>query len=178
MLLALKDDDENVCTPTESADVLHAAENYLQCSGMNAFFDSEELKSGELVQNIVADCQPVFDMAVREDIVNIQDDTEIDRLGKSCLQTLLGDNAIGNFIRYEYGNLDEIFGCFSKLGEELPHCVMSTPVDDEDVMSLPLSLMKKLDCVLGLSYESLIEDMCVNLYETFDECLPKGDEFV
>ena len=70
----------------------------------------------------------------------------------------------------------KIYGCFSKLGENLPHCVLSLPVQDGNSMSLPISLEKKLACVLGSSYQSFIEEACVDMYAGLDKCLPQSDD--
>jgi len=183
MLLALKDDDEKECSATDSANFLLASNEYLQCSGMNDFFDygadSKEIEV--LFQSFEDDCKPFFDMVNTGDILSLQHDildeeSSLGQSSKRCLQTFLGDNAMGNFIRYQYNHIDKTFGCFSKLGEDLPHCVLSLPVEDGDPMSLPLSLEKKLACVLGSSYESFIEEACVGMFEGLDKCLPRSDD--
>jgi len=184
MLLALKDDDEEECSATDSAKFLLASNEYLQCSGMNDFF-----YSGVEFQSIEDDCKPVFDMVTTVDILSLQQDildgrqqdfideeSAFGQSSKRCLQTFLGDNAMGNFIRYQYNNIDKTFGCFSKLGEDLPHCVLGLPVQDGDPMSLPISLEKKLACVLGSSYESSIVEACVGMFEGLDKCLPQSDD--
>jgi len=157
-----------------------ASEEYLQCSGINDFFDPKH-SLNVFMQSIEDDCKPVFDMVTTGDILSLQQDVldEESAFGESskrCLQTLLGDNALGNFIRYEYNHIDKIYGCFSKLGENLPHCVISLPVQDGDSVSLPISLEKKLACVLGSSYQSFIEEACVDMYEGLDKCLPQSDD--
>lgn len=66
--------------------------------------------------------------------------------------------------------------CTTKFGEELPHCLLSAPIqeegDEEETLTFPLSLEKKMTCVLGSSYESIIEQACVEMYEDLDACLP------
>ena len=43
-------------------------------------------------------------------------------------------------------------------------------------MSLPISLEKKLACLLGSSYKSFIEEACIDMYEGLDKCLPQSDD--
>jgi len=69
------------------------------------------------MQSIEDDCKPVFDMVTTGDILSLQQDVldEESAFGESskrCLQTLLGDNALGNFIRYEYNHIDKVITNF------------------------------------------------------------------
>lgn len=47
---------------------------------------------------------------------------------------------------------------------------------DGNTYSFPLSLSKKLACVLGSSFESVLGEACVDTYEGLDKCLPRLDE--
>ena len=62
------------------------------------------------------------------------------------------------------------------MGEELPHCVVSFPEPDGEAMAMPLSLDKKLACVVGSTYEIFIEEACVDTYESLDKCLPGASD--
>ena len=84
---------------------------------MNDFFDPFNFGDAEsltFIQAIEGVCQPVMDMFTsgelfefeEEDILN--EDGELAKVMKPCAQTLLGDNPIGNFIRYQYHNLDKV----------------------------------------------------------------------
>mmetsp|Transcript_15170 Transcript_15170/g.32929 ORF Transcript_15170/g.32929 Transcript_15170/m.32929 type:complete len:586 (-) Transcript_15170:79-1836(-) len=183
ILLALKDDDEVDCTEYDLAKLVSASEEYLQCSGTNVFFDPKDTEEyAALIQSIEDECKPIMDLVISGDILSLEEEdildeeSELGKSGKRCLQTLLGDNEMGNFIRYQYNHMDEIFGCFTKLGENIPHCVISIPtLEDGTTYSFPLSLEKKLSCVLGSSSASVIEAACVGTYETLDKCLPQSD---
>jgi len=189
VLLAFKDDDEHDCGDSDMSQLLTASTDYLQCSGTNDFFTLTEVESGDLLAQMEEDCQPVMDMvtdmatgllANSGDLADFDpdedmfgEDSELGKLGKKCLKSLFGDNAIGNYVRYEWNNFDKILGCFSTLAEELPHCVLKSPVQEGESMSLPLSLDKKMACLLGASSDMFTETMCIGLYEELDDCLPQ-----
>mmetsp|Transcript_19327 Transcript_19327/g.40507 ORF Transcript_19327/g.40507 Transcript_19327/m.40507 type:complete len:572 (-) Transcript_19327:81-1796(-) len=179
MLTALKDEDENECSETDEVKFVSAIMEYSQCSGISAVFDPEE--SAVTLQILEDDCKPVFDMVVGGDVdfLQLDDLDENSAFGESlnqCLKSLLGDNPIGNFIRYEYNHMDKILGCFGKLSEDLPHCVLSVPVQDGDPVSFPLSLEEKLTCLIGSSYEGILEGGCLEFFGNLDMCLPlSGD---
>lgn len=186
LLLALKDNDEKACSEEESDKLVLASQNYLQCSGINNFFDLTEIESGDLASSIEADCKPVFDM-VLDTIILVDDNAapidedeaniRLMELGKNCLETLLGDNSIGNFIRYEYNHFDKTLECIGKLGEDLPHCILSTQTQDGETISVPLSLEKKMACLEGSISESFTQIACLGAYEFLDGCLPQvGDD--
>ena len=63
-----------------------------------------------------------------------------------------------------------------KLGEDLPHCVFSVPLEDGETLSLPLSLDKKFLCVVGSSSKILLDSICVQSYDGLDKCLPQIDD--
>lgn len=180
ILSVFKDDDENECSNDDMTMLLSASEEYLQCSGMNDFFDPKDIASGvffDSIEAIEGDCKPVFDMLTNGNIVDLAQDvldeeSAIGELSKICLQNIFGDNPVGNFIRYEYNHIDKTLGCFSKLSEDLPHCVLSIPTQDGTTISFPISLEEKLTCVLGSTYGIFIEEACVDGYESLDKCLP------
>ena len=158
---------------------------------INKFFGSGDFQDSEslaLIQSIEDTCKPVFDKVMNnasaEDVEVLMEDfldedSELGRSAKRCLQTLLGDNPMGNTIRFQYNHLDTLFECVSKFGDSLPHCVLSSPPSDEGtVISMPLSLEKKLDCVIGASYEGVLEEMCMSILGALDDCLPSCDETV
>lgn len=189
ILRSFKDDDEQDCGDSDMPQLLTASTDYLQCSGINDFFTLTEIESGGLLTQMEEDCKPVMDMVTSmaaemlanpKDLANFDpdqdmfgEDSELGKLGKKCLKTIFGDNAIGNYIRYEWNNMDKTLGCFSKLAEELPHCVLSSPVDETASVSFPLSLEKKMACLIGSSTDLFTETMCVDFYEELDECLPQ-----
>jgi len=139
---------------------------------------AESLALTEEIQNV---CGAAFELAFGlamddEDALEgmFDEGSELYKSAKGCLQTLLADNPVGNFIRFEYNNMDKILGCMSKLGENLPHCVMTAPaLEGGEKVSLPLSLEKKIACMLGSSYETIFDEACVELYEGLDKCLPQ-----
>ena len=63
-----------------------------------------------------------------------------------------------------------------KLGADLPHCVFPVPLEDGETLSLPLSLDKKMMCVLGSSSKILLDTFCVQSYDGLDKCLPQIDD--
>ncbi len=63
-----------------------------------------------------------------------------------------------------------------KLGEDLPHCVFPVPLEDGETLSVPLSLDKKMLCVLGSSSKILLDAFCVKSYDGLDKCLPQIDD--
>lgn len=156
--------------------------------GMNKFFGSIDFQDNEslaLMQSIEGVCKPVFDMVMNNAEVEVlmegdlDEDSELGGSVKNCLQILLGDNPVGNTIRYQYHHLDTMFGCVSKFGDSLPHCLLNSPPSDEGtVISMPLSLEKKLDCIVGASYEGLLEEMCMGILGALDDCLPSCHETV
>jgi len=179
MLSALKDDDENECSETDEVNLVSAIMEYSECSGISEFSNPEE--SAVTLQILEDDCKPVFDMVLGGDFdfLQLDDLDENSAFGESlkhCLKSLLGDNPVGNFIRYEYNHMDKILGCFGKLSEDLPHCVLSVPVQDGDPVSLPLSLEEKLTCLIGSSYEGILEGACLELFGNLDMCLPQSGD--
>mmetsp|Transcript_28413 Transcript_28413/g.48313 ORF Transcript_28413/g.48313 Transcript_28413/m.48313 type:complete len:579 (-) Transcript_28413:86-1822(-) len=177
ILLALKDDDEEECSDADSASLVSASEEYLKCTGMDGYFQDTDT----VFQSIEDDCQPIYQMVATSEIESLQQealdqDSPIGQSSMRCLKTTLGDNDAGDFIRYEYNNIDKTFECFRKLGEEMPRCVVYAPTEDSKPFSLPLSLLKKLACLLGSNYEMVIEMACDDLHEGLDKCLPQIDE--
>jgi hypothetical protein len=63
-----------------------------------------------------------------------------------------------------------------KLGADLPHCVFPVPLEDGETFSLPLSLDKKMLCVLGSSSKILLDKFCFQIYKGLDKCLPQIDD--
>jgi len=186
VLMALKDDDEPVCSETETARLPIASKKFMQCAGLSDFCSEDETETATLMQTILDSCKSTMNTVIAGaggltslDYL-IDESNDFDSLDKSCFQNLYGDNPIGNTIRYEYHHLDKVGDCFGKLGEDLPHCVISSPspLNDSRTHSVPLSIMKKLACVLGSSYTPALDMLCVSTYEGLDECLPQLDEDV
>jgi len=182
ILLALKDDDEVDCKVDDTAKLVLASEEYLQCTGMDELFlNLNDTEFADLIQSIENECKTSIGMVSSGDFFTLEvedfldEESVIGKSSKQCLQTLLGDNKIGGFVRYQYNHMDETLGCFSKLGDDTPHCVLSsTPLEDGTTYSIPLSLYKKLSCVIGSSSASVIEAACVGTYESLDKCLPQS----
>ena len=103
LLLALKDDNEKDCSVTDEAKMLLAVTNYYQCSGFENFF--LDIEPGDFLENVVDDCKPVLDVMATFDVDAISLDSYI---FDDCAKTLLGDNPVGNFIRYEYQHVDKV----------------------------------------------------------------------
>lgn len=181
LLLALKDDDEEECTVTDTLKVAVASQEYAECIGATQFFDLEAFKTdSELVQGIVDGCGDVFDLFTPGDLLDFDEDLsfgedgKFGESGKTCVKSLLGDNPVGNYVRYLYNNFDTIYSCLSTLGEGLPRCVLTAPSQDETTqLSFPLSLEKKMACVVGSSYDKVVDELCIGLYDGLDACLPQ-----
>ena len=80
-------------------------------SGVSEFSNPEE--SFDALQILEDDCKPVFDMVLNGDFdfLQLDDLDENSAFGESlkhCLKSLLGDNPIGNLIRYEYDHMDKV----------------------------------------------------------------------
>lgn len=84
---------------------------------MNDFMDLIQQEDyTTLMQTIESDCKPIMDMAMAmpgaEDSSGLEDflnkESEIVESGNRCLQILLGDNSMGNFIRYQYNHIDKV----------------------------------------------------------------------
>ena len=82
------------------------------------------MEAGDLLAQMEEDCKPVMDMvtdmatgllANSGDLADFDpdedmfgEDGELGKLGKKCLKSLFGDNAIGNYVRYEWNNFDKV----------------------------------------------------------------------
>ncbi|EJK46419.1 hypothetical protein THAOC_34912 [Thalassiosira oceanica] len=190
MIKVLKDDDENACGPEEEANISIAIESFNNCSGMGAIFDMVEkaLLAGSLDDPLMNDCQDLMSLATSSelpaiDLGDIGDlpgmTEEQSNAARTCINTLLGDNPVGNFVRLQYQNIDTTLQCFHGLSQELPKCVLSEPGSDGDEgIDLPLSLEKKMACVLSeeILYKPLLESMCIELHAGLDACLPPLDQ--
>jgi hypothetical protein len=61
-------------------------------------------------------CTPFFDLVANMDMLSYQElstldggeESDFDREGTRCLQSLLGDNPFGNLIRHEYDHFDKV----------------------------------------------------------------------
>lgn len=177
MILALKDDDEEDCTAADTTKLVIASKNYLECSGLSsAMLDF----NSNLVQDIEDSCKPAFNsfLSLEGDVPDADDLDENSELGqgvRQCMEYLLGDNLIGNLIRYEYQNLDKILGCAKSHSEEVPRCVMKIQTPNATVL-FPLSLQKKMFCLIGAASDDMVEDMCIELYVDLDYCLPEAGD--
>mmetsp|Transcript_12630 Transcript_12630/g.28970 ORF Transcript_12630/g.28970 Transcript_12630/m.28970 type:complete len:482 (-) Transcript_12630:84-1529(-) len=190
MIKVLKDDDENACGPEEEANISIAIESFNNCSGMGAIFDMVEkaLLAGSLDDPLMNDCQDLMSLATSSelpaiDLGDIGDlpgmTEEQSNAARTCINTLLGDNPVGNFVRLQYQNIDMTLQCFHQLSRELPKCVLSETWSDllsetwsdrwSDALSelwsdglseqrselgnegidLPMSLEKKFTCLLS-----------------------------
>jgi hypothetical protein len=150
---------------------------------MGEFLDLTEFDSEGFNDKIEGACKPAFDLVMAIASEEYLVGSELDRLmaqTDTCLKTLLGDNPIGNIIRYEYNHMDKILGCLGEFGSGLPHCIAPLPTQDEagqtKTASFPLSIEKKLLCLQGATKDLFVESVCLGLYEFLDESLPQvGD---
>ena len=154
--------------------------------GVYDFFGSMDFQDDQtlaFMDGVTDECQPVIDLMMSaEDMEMLSLDALSTKLSEetatTCLQTLLGDNPFANYLRYTYQNLDEELDCLGRFGEALPHCVlttdMSTESEGDTTFSMPLSLMKKLDCMISSSYESILDEACDVMYTSLDKCLAKN----
>ena len=149
--------------------------------GVYDFFGSMDFQDDQtlaFMDDFTDTCQPAVDLLMSaEDIATLSMDTLSTKLNDEtateCLQTLLGDNPFANYLRYTYQNLDQELDCLGRFGEALPHCVLTTEVSSEsedDAISMPLSLMKKLDCMISSSYEGILDEGCDVMYTSLDKC--------
>ena len=85
--------------------------------GMNDFFDPMKLEDTEslaLIQSAEDACQPIMDQLISGDIFSLEEEDilgeegEFARSSRRCIQTLLGDNQMGNFIRDQYDSIDKV----------------------------------------------------------------------
>mmetsp|Transcript_5880 Transcript_5880/g.13455 ORF Transcript_5880/g.13455 Transcript_5880/m.13455 type:complete len:474 (-) Transcript_5880:66-1487(-) len=211
MIKVLKDDDENACGPEEEANISIAIESFNNCSGMGAIFDMVEkaLLAGSLDDPLMNDCQDLMSLATSSelpaiDLGDIGDlpgmTEEQSNAARTCINTLLGDNPVGNFVRLQYQNIDMTLQCFHQLSRELPKCVLSETWSDRwsDALSelwsdglseqrselgnegidLPMSLEKKFTCLLSeeILYKPGLESSCIELHAGLDACLPPADQ--
>mmetsp|Transcript_16386 Transcript_16386/g.37932 ORF Transcript_16386/g.37932 Transcript_16386/m.37932 type:complete len:457 (-) Transcript_16386:23-1393(-) len=208
MLKALKDDDEDACGPEDEAKITIAHDSFLQCSGMadlvamdNPFVTNNdcrdwmslgtslatELDELEMQGVDLSDLETALELpgADLSDIIGDLPQGMAEELSNmmnsahTCMVTLLGDNPVGNFVRLQYQNIDTTLQCFHGLSQELPKCVLSEPGSDGDEgIDLPLSLEKKMACVLSeeILYKPLLESMCIELHAGLDACLPPLDQ--
>ncbi len=52
--------------------------------------------------------------------------------------------------------------------------MVSPALESGEAMAIPLSLEKKLACVLGIDYENHIDEACQLMHDSFDKCLPQA----
>jgi len=191
VMMALKDDDENTCGPVEEAKILVAIDSFVSCSGSEDFFFEMEKAAGagSLDDTFMNDCKDSMNMATSlefpgADLSGIGDlppgmTDEQSNAVQTCMKTLTGDNLIGNLIRSQYQNIDTTLRCFHGLSKEIPKCVLSEPSGDGDgSIDLPMSLEKKLTCMLGeeILYKPMLESACIELHAGLEACLPPEDQ--
>jgi len=71
-------------------------------------------------------CTPFFDLVANMDpTLDVGEGSDFEREGTRCLQSLLGDNPVGNLIRYEYDHLDKVRGYRNEQRREVVCCVPS-----------------------------------------------------
>lgn len=175
---ALKDDDEEKCSNDEMKKIAAAKQNFLGCLGADNFLDLDKFFDNDLpiLEEIKKECKEMSDLTSDTSDLGLgfdmlEDDSALGKASKRCLQTVLADNEIGNFIRHIYDHLDEAAVCFQKLGDELPHCYVNVPAEDGIEFKLPMSLEKKLDCLSGVYLEE--SSLCNSTFEALDKCLPE-----
>ena len=181
---SLKDDDEMECNAEEENKFTTAQKDLLRCLGIDTFLDSNKLFANELplMEEIKDECTFMSsDEIFALEATNLLDeDGAVGESTQRCAQKILGNNEIGNFIRHIYDNLPASAKCLVTFSEELPHCYITIPMeDDSEEFKLPLSLEKKLDCLIGGFLEDSSTEFCTSTFEALGECLPKvGANFI
>jgi len=185
ILLDLKEDDEDVCSEEEMLSVASAGQELWECASYSGDLDSTLIESDfTLIQN---DCEEFSKLIEIESPFDVDGekfytDKAFAISGRKCLQSMLGDNVAGNYIRHVYNNMDQVIQCMVEFGEKLPKCVLTSQDQVNsiggDKITLPLSLDKKIFCLVK-SYENIfVDSICTTLYEGLDNCLPDvGDDF-
>ncbi len=181
---SLKDDDEMECNAEEENKFTIAQKDLLKCLDIDTFLDSNKLFANELplMEEIKDECTFLSpDELFALEATNLLDeDGAVGESTQRCFHKILGNNEIGNFIRHIYDNLPASAQCLVTFSEELPHCYISIPMeDDSEEFKLPLSLEKKLDCLIGGFLEDSSTEFCTSTFEALGECLPKvGANFI
>lgn len=185
ILLALKDDDEDVCTEEEVSAVVSVSREFWECASPSSDLDWDMVDSQ--FNLILNGCEEFSKLLEVESVLDFDlkrpyEDKSFAISGRKCLQSALGDNIVGNFFRHMYNNIDQVIQCEVEFGDKLPKCIITTrgqenSIGDEEI-AFPLSLEKKMTCLAG-SYENvLIDSICATLYNGLDDCLPNlGDDF-
>mmetsp|Transcript_19522 Transcript_19522/g.36581 ORF Transcript_19522/g.36581 Transcript_19522/m.36581 type:complete len:294 (+) Transcript_19522:849-1730(+) len=89
----------------------------------------------------------------------------------SCVDVMLGDNVLGDFLRDFYHNPGKNCACAAAFGDAVPSCLIHS-LDDEVVV--PGSLFKAASCLVGKACDA-VEDICLEELEGLDQCLPPLD---
>ena len=181
---SLKDDDEMECNAEEENKFTIAQKNLLKCLDIDTFLDSNKLFANELplMEEIKDECASSDELFALEAANLLDEDGAVGESTQRCAQKILGHNEVGNFIRHIYDNLPASAKCLVTFSEELPHCYITIPMeveDDSEEFKLPLSLEKKLDCLIGGFLEDSSTEFCTSTFEALGECLPKvGANFI
>lgn len=113
-----------------------------------------------------------------------QPDVDMDAMNE-CIDEILGENAIGDFARDIYHHPDKICKCVADLGDAVPSCLLKISIPEDEVpeemedfvpeglddIKVPLSLLKKATCLIGIGCDA-IDDWCETQLEALDHCLP------
>jgi len=178
-LNALKDDDEKECNTLQSLEIVTASTSYLKCTAVDQFFDMEAIAIGDMdffeeIEEGCLDLMGMVDEVLLDLELDLEDPRKAEEAAFSCGKAVLGDNPLGNYIRYAYLHVDSLLECMGELSDALPHCVLSAPDGSMDIQ-IPLSVEKKLLCVTSKTYPMIIEKSCLDLYDGLNSCLPKVD---
>jgi hypothetical protein len=98
-----------------------------------------------------------------------------------CVGAILGDNPLGDLLRDIYHTPDKMCSCVAALEDAIPSCLYIIipeelmPEGTKGDLKIPLSLVKKECCVVGIACAAL-DDMCATELEALDLCLPPADQ--
>lgn len=87
---------------------------------------------------------------------------------QQCVDAIMGDNPIGNFLRDLYHHPGKYCECMATLADKTPACFVTLP---NEAGSLPLSVVKKEICLLEIGCDA-IDGFCESEIQSLDECLP------
>jgi hypothetical protein len=158
----LAEEGEMNCTEEQVAQYNDAGSDFLKCIGWN----QEDFNSREMYDQIKENCEQIMDPS--NAMMMQPDDEGLQR----CLDTIMGDNPIGNFLRDLYHHPGKYCKCMASLDEATPECFVTLP---NDVGRVPLSVVKKEICLLEIGCDA-IDGFCEGEIQSLDECLPSLED--
>jgi hypothetical protein len=133
---------------------------------LHAGWDKDDFQSPEMFDDVKENCEQIMDPM--NSMMMQQDDEGLQK----CLETVMGDNPIGNFLRDLYHYPEKYCECMASLADDTPECFIALPSDEGRV---PLSVLKKEICLLEIGCDA-IDDFCAGEIKSLDECLPPLDD--